>query len=329
MFIVKSIIKETLSIHKKRFVGTRFPRPSFKKCLIIFRGPYINCKLLLSAVLLFSLVLPVFSFAPSGGVLMLDGEDDYAILPFAEHGYIFPGNTDEFTVEVWFYPKAEAAPEQGKYNIILSQQVRLGLLPDNKCRRVPLGEKDEVCAYGSAYLGVVGAHGVRVSHAPIKKNQWNYMALIFKESTLHLAYNDQIHQRRREDFLNVIVEDLNFPEWFKHFCVGGFAKKELIEHIPYFHGEIDAIRFSDIARYDLPAEVGTSPFEPPHRFSNDKHTLAFWDFNDKVGADRFEDESVNGYTLIGMNGVTTRGPLVVNPRTTSITTTWGQVKLDR
>ena len=68
---------------------------------------YINCKLLLSVVLLVSLVLPVFSFEPSGGILMLDGEDDYAILPFAEHGYIFPRNTDAFTVEVWFYPKAE------------------------------------------------------------------------------------------------------------------------------------------------------------------------------------------------------------------------------
>ena len=69
----------------------------------------------------------------------------------------------------------------------------------------------------------------------------------------------------------------------------------------YFHGEIDAIRFSDIARYDLPAEVGTSPFDPPHRFSSDKHTLALWDFNEKEGADRFEDTSGNGYTLIGMN----------------------------
>ena len=73
---------------------------------------FINFKLLLSAVLLFSLVLPVFSFEPSGGVLVLDGENDYAILPFAEHGYIFPRNTDAFTVEVWFYPNAETEPEQ-------------------------------------------------------------------------------------------------------------------------------------------------------------------------------------------------------------------------
>ena len=49
---------------------------------------FINFKCLLSMVLLFSFLMPVFSFEPSGGVLSLDGEDDYAILPFAEHGHI-------------------------------------------------------------------------------------------------------------------------------------------------------------------------------------------------------------------------------------------------
>ena len=291
---------------------------------------HINFKFLLSVVLLLSLVLPVFSFQPSGGVLMLDGEDDYAIFRFAEHGYIFPRNTDEFTVEVWFYPKAAAEPEPGKSNIILSQQVRFGLLPDNNnnCRRLPLGEKGEMCAYGRAWLEGGGAHGPRGMDAPIKKDQWNYLAVIFTDSTLYLAYNDQIFRGQKEGFLNVIQEELRFPEWFKHFCVGGFAKKELVQHIPYFHGEIDAIRFSDIARYDLPAELGPSPFDPPHRFESDKHTLALWDFNDKEGADRFEDTSGNGYTLIGMNGAVTSRALAVNPANTSITTTWGQIKLE-
>jgi len=285
---------------------------------------FINCKFLLSAVFLLSLVLPVFSFQPSGGVLMLDGEDDYAILPLAEHGYIFPRNTDEFTVEVWFYPKAE--PEPGKSNIILSQQVRFGLQIDNECRRIPLGEKGEMCAYGTAYLEGGGAHGPRSIDVPIKKDQWNYLAVIFTDSTLYLVYNDQIVRRQRDVHLNVIAGELRLPEWFKSFCVGGFAKKELVEHIPYFHGAIDAIRFSDIARYDLPAELGPSPFEPPQRFSSDRHTLALWDFNGKTGADRFEDESGNGYTLIGMNGAATSSALAVNPASTSITTTWGQVK---
>ena len=288
---------------------------------------FINFKFLLSAlsaVLLLGLVLPVFSFEPSGGVLVLDGEDDYAILPFAEHGYLFPRNTDAFTAEVWFYPKAE--PEPGKSNIILSQQVRFGLLPDNKCGD-RISEKDQVCSYGTAWLEGA-AHGVRSNNAAIKKDQWNYMAVIFTDSTFYLAYNDQIANSGEWGIMNVVAGDLRFPEWFKNFCVGGFAKKELVQHIPYFHGEIDAIRFSDIARYDLPAERGTSPFDPPHRFSSDKHTLALWDFNEKEGTDRFEDTSGNGKTLIGMNGAATSSALAVNPANTSITTTWGQIKLE-
>ena len=282
---------------------------------------YINCKFLLSVVLLLSLVLPVFSFEPSGGVLMLDGEDDYAILPFAEHGYIFPRGTNAFTAEVWFYPKSR--PEPGKSNIILSQQVRFRLKPDN-CM-VPLGEKDQVCSSGAAFLEGAAAHGIISTDAAIKKDQWNYLAIIFKDSTIYLAYNDQILRGEKWDIMNVVAGDLRLPEGFKNFCVGGYGEDLLIPKA-YFHGDIDAIRFSNIARYDLPAEEGTSPFEPPHRFSSDKHTLALWDFNDKEGADRFKDTSGNGYTLIGMNGAATSSALAVNPANTSLTTTWGQIK---
>ena len=281
---------------------------------------YINSKFLLSVlsvVLLLSLVLPVFSFQPSGGVLMLDGEDDYAILPFAEHGYIFPRNTDEFTVEVWFYPKTR--PKEVEKHLILSQQVAFGLR-SHDCRG-RIREKDQVCSYGAAYLEGAAAHGITGIDVVIEKDQWNYMAVIFKDGTFHLACNDQIVRGQKEGFLNVIAGELRVRDEFKDFVVGGYLVREA-----RFHGEIDAIRFSDIARYDLPAEVGTSPFEPPHRFSSDAHTLALWDFNEKAGADRFEDESGHGYTLIGMNGATTSGALAVNPRNTSITTTWGQVK---
>ena len=301
---------------------------------------FINYKLLLSTVLLLNLVLPVFSFEPSGGVLMLDGEDDYAILSLAEHGYIFPRNTDAFTAEVWFYPKSK--PEEGEKDIILSQQVRFGLRAGNCKGRI--GKKDQVCSYGAAHLEGK-ARGVTVIDAVIKMDQWNYLAVIFTNSTFYLAYNDQIVNSGKFDIMNVVAAELRFREEFKSFFVGGYAEDveiinkdgQVLVRETYFHGAIDAIRFSNIARYDLPDEEGFSPFEPPHRFVSDAHTLALWDFNDKEGVDRFEDESGNGKTLIGMNGAAVVGGTGVDldrdPENgfeirpnTSLTTTWGQVK---
>ena len=281
---------------------------------------YINFKFLLSvlsAVLLLGLVMPVFCFEPSGGVLVLDGEDDYAILPLAEHGYIIPRNTEEFTVEVWFYPKTR--PKEGEKDIILSQQVAFGLI-SHDCRGRIRG-KNQVCAYGTVYLEGAAAHGITGIDVVIEKDQWNYMAVIFKDSTFHLAYNNQIIRGQKKDFLNVIAGELRVRDELKDFVVGGYLIREA-----RFHGAIDAIRFSDIARYDLPAELGILPFDPPHRFLKDKHTLALWNFNDEEGVDRFKDASGNRKTLIGMNGAITSGPLAVNPTNTSITTTWGQIK---
>ena len=280
---------------------------------------FISCKFLrnaLSVLLLLSLVLPVFSFEPSGGVLVLDGEDDCAILPLAEHGYIIPKNTEAFTAEVWFYPKTR--PKEVEKHLILSQQVAFGLRAHD-CRG-RIREKNQVCSYGSAYLEGA-AFGITGIDVVIKKDQWNYMAVIFKDSTFHLAHNDQIVRGEKQDFMNLIAGNLRGRDEFKDFVVGGYLVKET-----RFHGEIDAIRFSNTARYDLPAEPGTSPFDPPHRFSSDAHTLALWDFNDKAGVTRFEDTSGNGKTLIGMNGATTSGALAVNPANTLITTVWGQIK---
>ncbi|MDE0397210.1 MAG: hypothetical protein OXL96_05325 [Candidatus Poribacteria bacterium] len=302
---------------------------------------YINCKLLLSVVFLLSLVFPVFCFEPSGGVLVLDGEDDYAILSLAEHGYIFPRNTDAFTVEVWFYPKSR--PEPTEAHIILSQQIVFGLTGSEDRCRGRLGKKDQVCSYGLAYLEGV-ARGITGIDAVIKTDQWNYLAVIFTDSTLYLAYNDQIVNSGKFEIMSVVAGDLRIPEAVRDFFVGGYIEdwlimkdEQVLSRKTYFHGAIDAIRFSNIARYDLPAEEGFSPFEPPHRFESDVHTLAFWDFNDEEGSDHFQDESGNGKTLIGMNGAITLGGTGVNLEgapedglqirpNTSLATTWGQVK---
>ena len=297
----------------------------------------ISWKYLLSVVLLLSLVLPVFSFEPSGGVLSLDGDDDYAILSFREHGHIFPRNTNAFTVEVWFYPKTE--PKKKDRDLILTQQVSIGLLAREKCI---LGQ-DQLCSYRHAYLSGDRTHGLVGSDSAIEKDQWNYIAIIFKNSTLCHATNNRISQGWRLPRVNRASLHIHRPEGVQDFVVGGYSEDKfvapngaLLYQVSNFHGEIDAIRFSNIARYDC-AEQGHNPFDPPLRFFNDEHTLALWDFNDKDGADRFEDTSGNGKTLIGMNGATTIGGTGINLNSNpegglevrpdnSVTTTWGQIK---
>ena len=277
----------------------------------------------------------MFSFEPSGGVLVLDGEDDYAILPLAEHGYIIPRNTEAFTVEVWFYPKAE--PKGGERNLILGQQAAIGLtsLENDDCKL----NKNQICSYGLAFLEGKGVGAVIGIDVPIEKDQWNYLAVIFKDSSFFLAYNDEILRTSRINLVNFVDAGVPLLVDFRDFCVGGYAEDflifkdgELLVRTTHFHGAIDAIRFSNIARHDLPAEHGFWRFDPPQRFLNDEHTLALWDFNEKEGTDRFEDTSGNGKTLIGMNGAAVMsggdvGNLEIR-LDNSLATTWGQIKLE-
>ena len=290
----------------------------------------INFRILLSTLLLFNLVLPVFSFKPSGGVLVLDGDDDYAILPLAKHGYLIPANTFDFTVEVWFYPKS--GPKRGRdnlteNNLILSQQVRFGLTSNTRDCDL---DKNQICCYGAAYLdgrvkGVIG------TYVEVEKDQWNYLAIIFKDGAFNFASNNRILQTRFPLVDRVAAE---VRQKRKDFFVGGYDEDVfainqdgiMLSQTTYFHGEIDAIRFSNIARYNLPAERGIEPFDPPNRFVSDEHTLALWNFDEPAGTDHFQDASGNGKTLIGMNGATTSGALAVNPTSTSLTSTWGKIK---
>ena len=304
---------------------------------------FVRYKYLLSAFLLLGLAIPVFSFQPSGGVLSLDGEDDYAILPLAEHGYLVPRNTDEFTAEVWFYPKSE--PKDKEANVILSQQAYIRVTAEGKC---PLAE-NQVCGAGALlFEGHIGqqaagkqrARGGIGLDAPVEKNQWNYMAVILKNNAFFFVCNNEIRLTPRIDIIDFVAVEVRHK--FNSFFVGGYAEdmvihvhgQLLIRRTP-FHGAIDAIRFSNIARYDLPDLPGGNrvtplPFDPPHRFVNDEHTLALWDFNDEEGTDRFEDTSGNGKTLTGMNGATvisgrSVGNLEIRPDN-ALTTTWGQIK---
>ena len=284
----------------------------------------INFRILLIVVLFLNCIVPVFSFQPSGGVLSLDGIDDYAILSFEEHGYLFPKNTREFTVEMWFYPRS--GPNGGGSDIILSQQVYFGVASNHlRCR----DDVGKLCWHVQAYLDGETAHGISFFYVPMEINRWNYVAIIFKDRTLGRVYNNRIYRLGTTAPLDRVSAEVD--ERPKDFFVGGYAR----EFFPFhgappttgFHGEIDAIRFSRIARYDLPKIPGIEePFDPPDRFVSDRDTLALWNFDEREGANRFQDESKNERMLIGMNGASISSALAVNPDSTSLTTTWGQIK---
>ena len=278
-----------------------------------------NFKLLLITVLFLGLVVPVFSFQPSGGVLSLDGVDDYAVLRFAEHGYLFEKNTREFTVEMWFYPKS-GPTNQGESHLILRQQVYFGLTANLEECKI---DASQLCCYGGAYLEGEKTHGVEFFKVPMERNRWNYVAIIYKDSTLGYAYNNRIRRKSKFGLMDrVTVKEFG---QFKDFFVGGHD--QVAVRVTHFHGDIDAIRFSRTDRYDLPDIPGVEePFEPPHRFSVDRDTIALWNFDEREGENRFQDESKNERILIGMNGASISRALAVNPDSTSLTTTWGQIK---
>ena len=277
-----------------------------------------NFKSLLIVILFLNFVVPVFSFQPSGGVLSLDGVDDYAVLRFEEHGYLFPKNTREFTVEMWFYPKSEPT-NHGERNIIFRQQVYFGLTNHATCK----GDVSKLCCYGGAYLDGEKVHGVTGFRVSMEKNKWNYVAILYKDGTIGWAYNNWIYKSGSTAPMDrVTTKDLGK---LKDFFVGGYDR-EMVRVIR-FHGDIDAIRFSRIARYDLPDIPGVKePFQPPHRFSTDRDTVALWNFDEREGTTRFQDEAKNERILIGMNGASIGSALAVNPESTSLTTTWGQIK---
>ncbi|MYC78367.1 LamG domain-containing protein [Candidatus Poribacteria bacterium] len=279
----------------------------------------ISFKFLLIAFLSLSLVMPVFSFQPSGGVLSLDGVDDYAILSFEEHGYLFPKNTREFTVEMWFYPKS-GPTNHGENDIILSQQVYFGLSANRaECK----SDVSQLCCYGGAYLDGETAHGVSFFYAPMERDRWNYVAIVYKDSTFGWAYNNRIQRKSKFGKMDRVSVDADRE--LRDFFVGGYDQEMV--RIMRFHGDIDAIRFSRIARYEFPdIPWFEEPFDPPHRFVRDRDTLALWNFDEREGETRFQDEVKKKRVLIGMNGASIGSALAVNPDSTSLTTTWGRIK---
>jgi hypothetical protein len=282
---------------------------------------------LLACLLLILIPLSAKAFPPAspagGNYLVLDGDDDHAVLDFKTFGRPLPKGTEEFTVEAWVY--LTKPPDKDTAGTILHQQVRMLIVNDefqpllnNLANALNIEHpKGDPILLMSAYID--GELGRRVPFPiPLELNQWHHIAYQSNGPHTTMIVNDF-----------VAIWPHGFPLGHNasrplDFVLGGFGK--IIEQPvgwfwDSFPGCIDEVRISTEARYD----VEKKGFMPDDKFKNDAKTAALWHFDEPSGTREFSDASGNAYHLEGKNGARTSIPLAVEAEG-KLAITWGRLK---
>ncbi len=284
---------------------------------------------ILACLLLILLPLSAKAFPPAspagGNYLVLDGDDDHAVLDFKTFGRLLPNGTEEFTVEAWVYPTTP--PDKDTAGVILHQQVRMLIVNDefqpllnNLANALNIEPpKGDLILLMSAYLD--GELGRRLPFPiPLEPNQWHHIAYQSKGPHTTMIVNDFVAIWPHGDPLG---HNASHP---LDFVLGGFGKiiRMLVKEEQFydsFTGYIDEVRISTEARYD----VEKKDFMPDGRFKNDAKTAALWHFDEPSGTREFSDASGNAYHLEGKNGARTSIPLAVEAGG-KLAITWGRLK---
>ena len=284
---------------------------------------------LLACLLLILIPLSAKAFPPAspagGNYLVLDGDDDHAVLDFETFGRPLPNGTEEFTVEAWVYPTTP--PDKDTAGAILHQQVRMLIVNDefqpllnNLANALNIEPpKGDLILLMSAYLD--GKLGRRLPFPiPLDPNQWHHIAYQSKGPHTTMIVNDFVAIWPHGDPLG---HNASHP---LDFVLGGFGKiiRMLVKEEQFydsFTGYIDEVRISTEARYD----VEKKDFMPDGKFENDAKTAALWHFDEPSGTREFSDASGNAYHLKGKNGAKTGIPLAVEAGG-KLAITWGRLK---
>ena len=286
------------------------------------------CRQIFACLLLILIPLSTKAFPPAspagGNHLVLDGDDDHAVLDFETFGRPLPKGTVEFTVEAWIYPTTPPTNGNTLWTI-LHQQVRMIIVNDefqpllnNLANGLNIDPpKGDLILLMSADID--GELGRRVPFPiPLELNQWHHIAYQSNGPHTTMIVNDF-----------VAIWPHGFPLGHDSsrpldFVLGGFGK--IIEQPvgwfwDSFPGCIDEVRISTEARYD----VENKDFMPDDKFKIDARTAALWHFDEPGGTREFSDASGNAYHLVGVGGARTSIPLAVEPHE-KLTTTWGRLK---
>ena len=268
--------------------------------------------------------------SPAGGnYLVLDGENDHAILDFETFGLLLPKDTNEWTFEAWIYPTTPL--NKDIHAMVLTQQVMMYIVTHDHREFaglvVPKGHLLLVC---SAHLARDVGHTI-AREPPIKffPNQWNHIAFQGgKGQKTTVIVNDFARSIGEGEIGTILAHDADKITTFgghpRGFTLGGWDAK-----IPfhkghswgYFAGYIDEVRISKAVRYNTTKRG----FTPQKKFKNDAKTVALWHFDEPKGVQKFSDTSGNAYHLVGKNGAETGGTLAVEAEG-KLAITWGRLK---
>ena len=293
----------------------------------------INRQILTYLFLLTLIPLSTKAFPPAspagGNYLVLDGDDDHAVLDFETFGYLLPDGTEELTFEAWIYPTAP--PDKNTVLMILHQQVSM-VIVNNEGQFNDLANvlntdppKGDLILLMNSYLD--GKFG-QTLFFPISLalNQWHHIAYQLKRNQVTAIVNNFAGTHQHGQPLGHDRDPRGLRP--KDFVLGGFGK--IIEvpgrppaksFLDSFTGYIDEVRISTEVRYD----VNKKGFMPDGKFKNDAKTAALWHFDDPSGTQEFLDTSGNAYHLVGKNGARTSIPLAVEAGG-KLTTIWGRLK---
>ncbi len=190
---------------------------------------------------------------PSSYALRFDGQTGAVELPFGYRG------THPLTIEAWVTVESLS----GTDNLTIVSDV------DNT------GITLFVSSKGHVFFGPAGGTPLAISESPLPLGKRVHIAAVFDRPHVRLYVNGrlagtaEVPDYRESPLRLVIGANPNNPGYSEH-----------------FHGQIDEVHFSNVARYE-------EDFDPQNRFFADDATLALYHCEDDSG-DVVRDASRNG-----------------------------------
>jgi PKD repeat protein len=218
--------------------------------------------------------------------LSLDGVDDYASAPDSASLDLGTSNTDDFTLETFFYVPdlthmgiGDLVWKPGAYGLYIIYNAST---PDQLFFRI----------WSDSANFVSLRYDVNLSAG------WHYVAAVFdNENTAS------------QDFIALYLDGSSVASYTQADWAPGLPNSTSALNIGGYLGLyptvgwIEEVRFSDIVRYS-----GTLYTVPTTPFASDAQTRALWHFDEAPGSTVLADSSGHGNTLTGQNGAHTGSP---------------------